>query len=789
MSDKNNYIWIFGENHGSTADNNSYLFWKQAVNVKDDIDKYIVFDKNEKTEAAFGAMSSYEKKFVIWKNSRKHHKLYNDADMFFVTLSYKDITPTKLYFKSVKETVKKPVIYLRHGTTGMKRTYYKGDTYWNNMFRFLAYNPEEIDYLMQYNDFKRYQIFYAKYHPRYGEFLRKDEEYADKNQILWFITWREYFEQKTETRIFTQAVANVLKSEELKDYLVKNNLKLRLCVHQFFDEKTFKDIYEHSHEGVIEIVHSKDVNVMVELVKSKMLITDYSSVAYDFTFLNRPVLLYQPDLEVYNQQREFFCEIEDLQKHNITSPKALVDAIVNEEYGINPFFRRTLPDNIDYEYIKQNRHIDEIYEYFANLQRNKVTILGLNFYEQDDVVNSTMNLAESLLEQEYLVEAISLYRPATKRYKHPYGLNVRPLFWKTTPSRKERLTRRLHQRKSNYGHLKYDPKISSLDPSCGYYLKKIMNNIRSKTVISTRESTHLFLNDCKSDKLKNRIYFFHTPAESKEDAYSNVLEQIKNVNVEKAIYVSENDVKVWENELGIKAPSSRVILENYLVRNQISNELNMDSEFIDGDYKLKEMSIEDIPPEERTLINEFKILNLANIEDKERHYGICLANLDKYYIDDIKAIINFGVYLKENGIDNIKLDVIGKGDYSYRFLKLIVKHDLFDYINYLGVNRNIIYEIKKHDFMVDFSANPSYNIHYLQGVLNYKKVFCMENPKSLEIFRDIPNTFIESDEWLCEQINDIDNVNLKEVYDNYRTVKDRYDDEIITRDLIDQLFE
>ena len=42
MVDKN-YIWIFGENHGSTANNNSYFFWKHVVNFRDEIDKYIVF--------------------------------------------------------------------------------------------------------------------------------------------------------------------------------------------------------------------------------------------------------------------------------------------------------------------------------------------------------------------------------------------------------------------------------------------------------------------------------------------------------------------------------------------------------------------------------------------------------------------------------------------------------------------------------------------------------------------------------------------------------------------------
>ena len=43
--EKNNFIWLFGENVGETANNNSYYFWKHVVNKDDGIDKYIVLKK------------------------------------------------------------------------------------------------------------------------------------------------------------------------------------------------------------------------------------------------------------------------------------------------------------------------------------------------------------------------------------------------------------------------------------------------------------------------------------------------------------------------------------------------------------------------------------------------------------------------------------------------------------------------------------------------------------------------------------------------------------------------
>lgn len=56
--------------------------------------------------------------------------------MYFVSLSYKDITPTKLGFFKTDFFIEKPLIYLQHGTLGIKAIEYKGYGYNNNMFRF-----------------------------------------------------------------------------------------------------------------------------------------------------------------------------------------------------------------------------------------------------------------------------------------------------------------------------------------------------------------------------------------------------------------------------------------------------------------------------------------------------------------------------------------------------------------------------------------------------------------------------------------------------------------------------
>lgn len=109
------------------------------------------------------------------ENTVKHFKIYLNADMYFVSLSYKDITPTKLGFFKTDFFIEKPLIYLQHGTLGIKAIEYKGYGYNNNMFRFLYYNKNIKPTLMDYNKFKDYQLYYGIYPPRYIELVKQPQ--------------------------------------------------------------------------------------------------------------------------------------------------------------------------------------------------------------------------------------------------------------------------------------------------------------------------------------------------------------------------------------------------------------------------------------------------------------------------------------------------------------------------------------------------------------------------------------------------------------------------------------
>ncbi len=379
------YIWLFGENLGKTSNNNSFYFWKEINEKQDGIKKLFVMSKNKENLKHYRKLDRKSKKNVIWKNTLKHWKYYKKSDMSFVTLSYKDVQPTKFIFKNIKSAVISPIVYLQHGTLAMKKINYNGKSYNNNMFRFLYYNKKIKDTLINENNFKPYQLKYSPYHPRYKQLVIKNEEFAsiknNKKSILWFITWREYFGDNRETERFLNNIKNTINNYNFRKYLNEEGYSLKICLHQFFDEDKINYMTEKLKDIDIQIITPNKVDVMEEVAKNDILITDYSSLAFDFTLLGKPVILYQPDINIYSKYREFYY-LDEMKKYSVTKINALVEELKNCKNTVNQFFKNKMPDTIDYEYIKQGKHIEDLYNYFYDIQIKDVAFIGYNFFRK-----------------------------------------------------------------------------------------------------------------------------------------------------------------------------------------------------------------------------------------------------------------------------------------------------------------------------------------------------------------------------------------------------------------------
>ena len=63
------------------------------------------------------------------------------------------------------------------------------------------------------------------------------------------------------------------------------------------------------------------------LFSADMLITDYSSVMFEYLLLDRPLLLFAPDLEVYRQARGWYLDYKELPGRIVTQGETLASAV------------------------------------------------------------------------------------------------------------------------------------------------------------------------------------------------------------------------------------------------------------------------------------------------------------------------------------------------------------------------------------------------------------------------------------------------------------------------------
>jgi hypothetical protein len=304
----------------------------------------------------------------------------------------------------------------------------------------------------------------------------------------------------------------------------------------------------------------------------------------------------------------------------------------------------------------------------------------------------------------------------------------------------------------NYGYLGYEQDVSGINPYSSHHVKKTLKNIKSKTVVSTRETLHLYLDECKSDFIKDRIYFFHAPADTLDVMYPNLIHELKKKTFKKAVFVTE------ANRLTLKELFDYDNYESFTV---IGNAL-----------------------EQNKIISKDQI---RTVPKKDKYFGIYLLRLSVDRIDDLDNLISFAKFLKANGISHIVIDVFGGGKYAGEFMDIVYENNLDNIINYRGKTNNPSGEIQNHDFMSDFTLNHSFGLIYIEGVLAGTKVFCMKNQGSTEVLEGIDDSYIESYEWLVDQINSISDIPLEELEKNYDIIMSRFSQEAVSKKFLDFL--
>lgn len=277
-------IWIVSE-FGYEARDNGYSFFKYMRKEHPEVNCYYAIDFNSSdypkikelgNAIKFGSF----KHFAYWCAARYiiSSKTQGFCPNYYLTLLRKKMHLWGKY------------VFLQHGIT-------KDDQ------KFLYKKPSKIDLFIcgakpEYDDIKAH-YGYKENEVAYAGFARFDDYFGltPKNQILVMPTWRRYAENvKFEDTEYFKTWYSFINSEELNTILKNSGVTLYFYMHPQF--KQYSHLFKTNCSN-IKVIPFENSDLQVLIRESQLFITDFSSLAFDFGYMKRPVIYYQYDEEEY----------------------------------------------------------------------------------------------------------------------------------------------------------------------------------------------------------------------------------------------------------------------------------------------------------------------------------------------------------------------------------------------------------------------------------------------------------------------------------------------------------
>ena len=206
------------------------------------------------------------------------------------------------FFEVVLKLRRKNRVFLQHGVTINKGDwlYYK-NTY---MWKLITAAREEHEYICEH-------FGYPEGNVSLQGFARYDQLHdvcADKDLIVIMPTWRNWLGRESQenknmdfcaTEYF-QKWNGVLNSPAFAELLEKYDKKVLFYPHRLMQKFV---PYFTASSARITIADWKAYDIQEVLKQGQLLITDYSSVFFDFAYMRKPVIFYQFDEQEYREKQ------------------------------------------------------------------------------------------------------------------------------------------------------------------------------------------------------------------------------------------------------------------------------------------------------------------------------------------------------------------------------------------------------------------------------------------------------------------------------------------------------
>lgn len=284
-------IWLIGEVPYKAQDNGFHFFrWLRTERPRRRA--YYVIDAESPDRGKLLGLGN-----VIDRGSRRH-LLYSLLASRLVSSHHAEYLFASRHHPVAQRT-RGVRVFLQHGITATKNVtpiYARQRTLELPTERFLVASELERRIVIEDYGYRPSQVAVTGF-ARFDSLFAADGE--PERVVLIMPTWREGLRAATfiESEYYRHW-HGLLTDPLLQRLFQENDLHVRLLLHP--NLRTFADFFQVPH---VEVLRQDDVDVQQLIISSAVLITDFSSVAWDFSFLRRPVLYFQFDLEMLTGQR------------------------------------------------------------------------------------------------------------------------------------------------------------------------------------------------------------------------------------------------------------------------------------------------------------------------------------------------------------------------------------------------------------------------------------------------------------------------------------------------------
>lgn len=289
-------VWLISERKGEARDNGYHLF-KYIRETYPSQEVYYVIDSRS---TDLKAVASYGN--CIYYDSFKHYLYYVMAAKLVCAHLGSAVPDSPICWKAESlGFIKKKRAFIQHGITKETLPQLKYGSTKAALFVCGA-QPEY--------EFVNATFGYPDRAVKYLGLSRFDElhGFTTKKQIVVMPTWRQWFgftpaqgRSQEEYRNFTESeyykrFQSLLNNKLLDVILEKNDVRLIFYPHH--EIQGFLNAFSTASSNIV-IADEKDYDVQQLLKESALLITDYSSVAFDVAYMRKPVIYYQFDTDMY----------------------------------------------------------------------------------------------------------------------------------------------------------------------------------------------------------------------------------------------------------------------------------------------------------------------------------------------------------------------------------------------------------------------------------------------------------------------------------------------------------